>query len=210
MVYAQGFQAWCLAQRSGPYPLLLTTDHIQLKVGYLHTLQPWLHSPGDTEVKEMTREQAADENNFRDKETKGELEVQEKMPLLEWLANSYKKFGCEMTVSCQKGNSQSLVVDGTGRCCSDCLTITGKADEQSLPKQSSRGSGWLAVFYQMVSAWAHVISQQVMVHVVSLDQSEGSRPHRNAGWPANSRHFRGQRLTKYSFISVSPYLQKWS
>ena len=42
----------------------------------------------------MTREQAADENNFRDKETKGELEVQEKMPLLEWLANSYKKFGC--------------------------------------------------------------------------------------------------------------------
>lgn len=53
----------------------------------------WWHSAGDTEVKEMTREQAADENNFRDKDTKGELEVQEKMPLLEWLANSYKKFG---------------------------------------------------------------------------------------------------------------------
>ena len=48
---------------------------------------------GETEIKEMTREQAADENNFRDKDTKGELEVQEKMPLLEWLANSYKKFG---------------------------------------------------------------------------------------------------------------------
>ena len=41
----------------------------------------------------MTREQSNDENNFRDKETGGELKVEDKMPLLEWLANSYKKFG---------------------------------------------------------------------------------------------------------------------
>jgi peptide chain release factor subunit 1 len=32
----------------------------------------------------------------QDKETGGELEVQEKQPLLEWLANNYKKFGCAL------------------------------------------------------------------------------------------------------------------
>lgn len=132
---AQGFHAWCLAQWSLPYPLLLTTDHIQLNVRNVR--KQWLqlrwYSPGDTEVKEMTREQAADENNFRDKETKGELEVQEKMPLLEWLANSYKKFGCEPTVSCHKGDAQTLFHNGTGRCPRNRLKITGKCNEQSLP-----------------------------------------------------------------------------
>jgi peptide chain release factor subunit 1 len=33
---------------------------------------------------------------LQDKETGGELEVQEKQPLLEWLANNYKKFGCAL------------------------------------------------------------------------------------------------------------------
>lgn len=32
----------------------------------------------------------------QDKESGGELEVQEKQPLLEWLANNYKKFGCAL------------------------------------------------------------------------------------------------------------------
>ena len=48
---------------------------------------------GDIDIKEMTREQSSDENNFRDPKTGDILEVQEKMPLLEWLANNYKKFG---------------------------------------------------------------------------------------------------------------------
>lgn len=32
----------------------------------------------------------------QDKETGAELEVQDKQPLLEWLANNYKKFGCTL------------------------------------------------------------------------------------------------------------------
>ncbi len=40
--------------------------------------------------------QAKDTQHFKDKESGTDLEVQEKMPLLEWLANNYKKFGCTL------------------------------------------------------------------------------------------------------------------
>ena len=51
---------------------------------------------GATEVKVLSKEQEADTSNFRDKDSAAELEVQEKTSLLEWLANSYKKFGCAL------------------------------------------------------------------------------------------------------------------
>ena len=40
--------------------------------------------------------QEADASLYKDKETGAELEVIERMPLLEWLANGYKKFGCQL------------------------------------------------------------------------------------------------------------------
>ena len=56
-----------------------------------------MHSAsGATEVKVLSKEQEADTSNFRDKDSAAELEVQEKTSLLEWLANSYKKFGCAL------------------------------------------------------------------------------------------------------------------
>ena len=51
---------------------------------------------GAAEVKVLSKEQEADTTHFRDKDSNAELEVQEKMSLLEWLANSYKKFGCAL------------------------------------------------------------------------------------------------------------------
>ena len=44
----------------------------------------------------LSKEQEANESHYKDKETGAELEVIEKMPLLEWLASSYKKFGCQL------------------------------------------------------------------------------------------------------------------
>lgn len=35
-------------------------------------------------------------SSFRDAETQAELEVQEKLSLLEWFANEYKRFGCTL------------------------------------------------------------------------------------------------------------------
>ena len=47
-------------------------------------------------TKELSKEQESNEVHYKDKETGAELEVIEKMPLLEWLANNYKKFGCQL------------------------------------------------------------------------------------------------------------------
>lgn len=51
---------------------------------------------GKIEIKHLTSEQAKNTEHFKDKESGGELEVQEKLPLLEWFANNYKKFGCQL------------------------------------------------------------------------------------------------------------------
>ena len=41
----------------------------------------------------MRPEQEKDKTHFTDKETGVELELVDSMPLLEWFANNYKKFG---------------------------------------------------------------------------------------------------------------------
>ncbi|CAN1750885.1 Eukaryotic peptide chain release factor subunit 1-2 [Linum perenne] len=51
---------------------------------------------GQIVVKHFTKEQETDESNFRDSATSAELEVQDKMPLLEWFANEYKRYGCTL------------------------------------------------------------------------------------------------------------------
>ena len=54
------------------------------------------HASDKLDIKVLTAEQEQDSSNFHDKENGAELEVQEKMSLLEWLANNYKKFGCTL------------------------------------------------------------------------------------------------------------------
>lgn len=46
-------------------------------------------------------------NSFREAETQAELEVQEKLSLLEWFANEYKRFGCTLEFVTNK--SQVLI-----------------------------------------------------------------------------------------------------
>lgn len=88
--------------------LLAVRDTLScLEMGAVETLIVWenldcdryeLMNTGNSkiEVKHLTAEQAKDSSHFKDKETGAELEVQEKIPLLEWLANNYKKFGCQL------------------------------------------------------------------------------------------------------------------
>lgn len=71
-------------------------------------------SPGTNEVKHLSAEQAKDSSHFKDKETGAELEVQERMPLLEWLANSYKKFGCQLEFVTNKSQEGSQFCRGFG------------------------------------------------------------------------------------------------
>lgn len=69
---------------------------------------------GEMEIKEFTPEQEENSANFHDKATGAELEVKEKMPLLEWLAESYKKFGCTLEFITNRSQEGSQFCRGFG------------------------------------------------------------------------------------------------
>jgi peptide chain release factor subunit 1 len=52
--------------------------------------------------------------HFTDKETGIELELDEQLPLLEWLANNYKSFGTSLEIITDKSQEGSQFVRGFG------------------------------------------------------------------------------------------------
>ena len=62
----------------------------------------------------MTKDQEALPDAFKDEETGAELEVQAKTSLLEWLADSYKKFGCQLEFVTNKSQEGSQFCRGFG------------------------------------------------------------------------------------------------
>ncbi|KAL5727394.1 Ethylene-responsive transcription factor 13 [Ranunculus cassubicifolius] len=65
-------------------------------------------------ITHLNKEQEGNESNFRDAETNAELEVQEKLSLLEWFANEYKKFGCSLEFVTNKSQEGSQFCRGFG------------------------------------------------------------------------------------------------
>ncbi|KAJ4762538.1 Eukaryotic peptide chain release factor subunit 1-1 [Rhynchospora pubera] len=65
-------------------------------------------------IKHFTKDKETKSENFIDPDTSAELEVQEKMPLLEWFANEYKKFGCTMEFVTNKSQEGSQFCRGFG------------------------------------------------------------------------------------------------
>ncbi|PSC75808.1 Eukaryotic peptide chain release factor subunit 1-3 [Micractinium conductrix] len=76
-----------------------------LEMGAVETLIVWENleiqryvftntTSGVQEVKYLTKEQESEAKHFKDPATNLDLDVTDKQPMLEWLANNYKKFGC--------------------------------------------------------------------------------------------------------------------
>ncbi|KAB0399249.1 hypothetical protein E2I00_009277, partial [Balaenoptera physalus] len=62
----------------------------------------------------LTPEQEKDKSHFTDKETGQERELIESMPLLEWFANNYKKFGATLEIVTDKSQEGFQFVKGFG------------------------------------------------------------------------------------------------
>jgi hypothetical protein len=62
----------------------------------------------------------ADHSSFREAETQAELEVQEKLSLLEWFANEYKRFGCTLEFVT---NKSQVRIDANVSWCVRCLKM---------------------------------------------------------------------------------------
>ncbi|DBB09279.1 hypothetical protein WJX82_002393 [Trebouxia sp. C0006] len=95
-----------------------------LEMGAVETLVVWEDlqvyrytlmnsTSGDTDIKHLNNEQAADDSHFKDKDG-NILEVQEKLSMLEWLANNYKKFGCALEFVSNKSQEGSQFCRGFG------------------------------------------------------------------------------------------------
>ncbi|MBA0616884.1 hypothetical protein Godav_026371 [Gossypium davidsonii] len=69
---------------------------------------------GEVVIKHLNKEQEADMTNFQDSSNSADLEVQEKMPLLEWFANEYKRFGCSLEFVTNKSQEGSQFCRGFG------------------------------------------------------------------------------------------------
>mmetsp|Transcript_9829 Transcript_9829/g.18359 ORF Transcript_9829/g.18359 Transcript_9829/m.18359 type:complete len:438 (-) Transcript_9829:577-1890(-) len=96
-----------------------------LEMGAVETLLVWENldcdryevlnnNSGKLDIKFLTAEQAKDTSHFKDPETGTDLDIQEKLPLLEWFANSYKKFGCVLEIVTNKSQEGSQFCRGFG------------------------------------------------------------------------------------------------
>ncbi|GMR58538.1 hypothetical protein PMAYCL1PPCAC_28733 [Pristionchus mayeri] len=110
-----------ISQDSGKY-VFGVKDTIQgLEMGAIETLICWENldiiryklkaSNGEEKVLNLRPDEA---KNFTDPETQTEMEVIENMPLLEWLANSYKGFGAALEIVTDKSQEGAQFVKGFG------------------------------------------------------------------------------------------------
>ena len=75
---------------------------------------------GEIEVKTLNKEQEQDTSHFKDAESTADLEVQEKTPLLEWLANTYKNYGCQLEFVTNRWRSALPAVQPCDLACVKC------------------------------------------------------------------------------------------
>merc|ERR1711863_51262 len=72
------------------------------------------HTTGELKILHLTTEQEKDKTHFTDKDTGVELELEESMPFLEWLANNYKNFGSTLEIITDRSQEGSQFVRGFG------------------------------------------------------------------------------------------------
>ncbi|KAF8020734.1 hypothetical protein BT93_G1235 [Corymbia citriodora subsp. variegata] len=133
-----------ISQDTGKYVFGVDDTLKALEMGAVETLIVWENldinryvlknrATGEILTKHLSKEQGVDQSNFREAATSAELEVQEKMPLLEWFANEYKKFGCMLefiTDKSQEGSQFCRGFSGIGGILRDQLDMRS-FDEES-------------------------------------------------------------------------------
>ncbi|CAN8312106.1 unnamed protein product [Cochlearia groenlandica] len=114
-----------ISQDTGKYVFGVEDTLKALEMGAIETLIVWENldinryelknsTNGEIVVKHFGKDQETDQSNFHDAETNAELEVQDKMPLLEWFANEYKRFGCTLEFVTNKSQEGSQFCRGFG------------------------------------------------------------------------------------------------
>ncbi|CAN1241565.1 Eukaryotic peptide chain release factor subunit 1-3 [Linum perenne] len=114
-----------ISQDTGKYVFGVDDTLKALEMGAVETLIVWENLDinryvlknsvnGEIVIKHLNKDKEGDQSNFRDASNCAELEVEEKLPLLEWFANEYKKFGCTLEFVTNKSQEGSQFCRGFG------------------------------------------------------------------------------------------------
>jgi len=114
-----------IAQDSGKYCFGVDDTLKALEIGAVESLLVYENletqrlvlkngSSGEEKIVYFSKEQMANQNNFRDEPTGADLETIESMSLLEWFANNYKKFGAKLEIVTNRSQEGSQFVKGFG------------------------------------------------------------------------------------------------
>jgi len=114
-----------ISQDTGKYCFGVEDTLRALEMGAVETLICWEnldiqryhlknHASGESKIIHLTTEQEKDKTHFTDKETGVELELEESLPFLEWLANNYKNFGSTLEIITDRSQEGSQFVRGFG------------------------------------------------------------------------------------------------
>jgi peptide chain release factor subunit 1 len=114
-----------ISQDTGKYCFMVEDTLKALDLGAVEDLIVWENleinrfvlrnsSTGENTVLHLNKEQESNEQFFRDPETNVELEVVEKESMVEWMANNYKNFGCNLEFVTDRSGEGTQFVKGFG------------------------------------------------------------------------------------------------
>lgn len=114
-----------IAVDSGRFVFGVAESLKALEIGAIETLIAWENlehvryvlknsSTGEEVIKVLNKTQQADTNQFRDAASGADLEIQESMALLEWLASSYKQKGARLEIVTDRSAEGNQFVKGFG------------------------------------------------------------------------------------------------
>ena len=114
-----------ISQDTGKYCFMVDDTLRALELGAVEDLIIWDNleinrfvlrntSSGEERIVHLTKEQEQNENVFNDPDTGVELEVAEKEPMVEWMANNYKNFGCNLEFVTDRSSEGTQFVKGFG------------------------------------------------------------------------------------------------
>ena len=114
-----------ISQDTGKYCFMVDDTLKALDLGAAEDLIIWENleinrfvlrnsSTSEETIVHLNKEQEANENFFHDKETGVELEIIEKESLVEWMAENYKQFGCNLEFVTDRSSEGTQFVKGFG------------------------------------------------------------------------------------------------
>jgi len=114
-----------IAQDTGRYCFMVDDTLKALDLGAVENLIIWENleitrfelrnsSTGEITIAMLDKSQEGIESNFRDKETGAELETVSREPLVEWMAENYKQYGCNLQFITDRSSEGIQFVKGFG------------------------------------------------------------------------------------------------